>query len=148
MLVVVDTSGPEEVSCVVGRPVLGAKGKQVGEGACDGRDAEQADGSFGSRNRIVVGLLGGLCRILILTGRGSYLLVVVGEEGVGWGGPSERAVSVDEVDGVGDPVETLLKVSYQVRVEDNPSDPVGQGAVFFVRNGAARKKVVVNRLVV
>ena len=45
-----------------------------------------------------------------LTGRGSYLLVVVGEEGVGWGGPSERAVSVDEVDGVGDPVETLLNV--------------------------------------
>ena len=116
--------------------------------ACDGRDAEQADGSFGSRDSIVVGLLGDLCCIPLLAGRGSYLLVVVREEGVGWGSPSERAVSVDEVDGVGDLVETLLNVPYEIRVEDDPSDPVGQGAVFFVGDDAARKMVVVDRLAV
>ena len=96
----------------------------------------------------MVGRVGDLCRVLLLTGWGSYLLVVVGEERVGWGGPSERAVSVDEVDGVWDPVETLVDVPYEVWVEDDPSDPVGQGAVFFVRDGAARKMVVVDQLAV
>ena len=41
-----------------------------------------------------------------------------------------------------------MNVPYEVRVEDDPSDPVGQGAVFFVGDDAARKMVVVDRLAV
>ena len=147
-MVVVDASGPEDVSSVVGREILGVKEKEVGEGMCDSRNAEHTNGPLCGCYCGLVGLLGNLCHILLLAGRGSYLIVVVREEGVGWGSPGERAISVNEVDGVGDLVETLLNVPFEVRMEDNPSNPVGQGTVFFVRDNAVRKMVVVDRLAV
>ena len=48
----------------------------------------------------------------------------LGEDSIGWGGPSERAVDVDQVSDLREMRESSLDVTVEVGVENNPADAI------------------------